>query len=378
MTAHAPFLRILRDPATLDTPTRMETPTRMSPAEIALTLSADVLRLPYTPATRLVLAEIVSLHAATGRCDASNPHFMARLTLKHDVVNEAIQRLHEEGLVVKVVNKAAGFYRTLAPVPSAIKAKAETNPYPEKPTSYPEKPTRGASRKSRLGYSEIPTSPSRDFPLTLVGNPDTNTPLNLPVNFQQPSTSLTADAAGCGAQKKIGPPAGVSPEDWDEEVGMLTESAYGRAFPAEPAPPTIPPVAKPPQKPTAPKPAKSGESAEFASFWQAWPKKEGKLDAQRAFAKLRADDQAAAASRADTWLAGRPDLLTAERIRYCPHASTWLNQQRWTDEAPAPFTANLSAHANASTRSAHHARTTNGAKPSVYAGNVAGDIAAWE
>jgi hypothetical protein len=163
--------------------------TRMHPAEIALTLSADVLRLPYTANTRLVLAEIVSLHAATGCCDASNPHFMARLTLKHDVVNEAIQRLHEEGLIVKLVDKGAGFYRTLTPVPAAIAAKAAVNAYPEKPTSYSKKPTSHPSRKSRLGQSEIPTTPSRENPLPLVGNPDTNTPSNIPVNFHQSSTT---------------------------------------------------------------------------------------------------------------------------------------------------------------------------------------------
>lgn len=346
MTAHVPYLRILREPATLDLPARM------SPAEIALTLSADVLRLPYTPATRLVLAEIVSLHAATSCCDASNPHFMARLTLKHDVVNEAIQRLHEDGLVVKVVNKAAGFYRTLTPVPAAIRAKAATNPYPEKPTSYSEKPTSPPSRKSRLGYSEIPTSPSRENPLTLVGNPDTNTPLNLPSSFQEDSTPQTpaAHAAAVGSKKNKG------------------ESL---ASAAQPTAPTIaPPVAAAPPAPKA-KPAKAGEPEHFAGFWAAWPKKEGRFDACRAFAKLSPDDQAAATSRAEAWLTARPDLLDPARYRYIPHASTWLNQQRWTDQAPAiSLTANPSTHATASTGSPYLARPANGAKPTANAGKL--------
>lgn len=162
---------------------------RMTPAEIPLTLSADVLRLPYTAAQRLVLAEIVSLYAATGCCDASNPHFMARLSLKRDVVNDAIQLFDDEGLVVKVVNKSAGYYRTLTPVPAAIAAKAEANPYPGIPTSQSEKPTSPPSRKSRLAQSEISTSPSRENPLPLVGNPDTNTPFNIPSTFHQSSTT---------------------------------------------------------------------------------------------------------------------------------------------------------------------------------------------
>lgn len=94
-----------------------------------------------------------------------------------------------------------------------------------------------------------------------------------------------------------------------------------------------PPVAATPQRPT--KPAKAAEPEHFPAFWAAWPKKEGRLDALRAFAKLPADDQTAAASRADTWLAGRPDLADPARYQFIPHASTWLNKQRWTDAAPA-------------------------------------------
>ena len=340
-------------PASLDLP-----PVRMTPGQIALTLSADVLRLPYTPATRLVLAEIVSLHAATGCCDASNTHFMARLTLKHDVVNEAIQRLHDDGLIVKVVNKAAGFYRTLTPVPAAISAKASTNPYPEKSTSYSEKPTSTPSRKSRLGYPEIPTSPSRENPLPLVGNPDTNTPLNLPSNFQEDSIPQTpaADAAA-GPEKKI----------------EAVEASH--SLPTEPTAPTIAPRCEAPPKPKAP-PKASTEPEHFPAFWAAWPKKEGKLDAVRAFAKLSADDQAAAASRADTWLTARPDLADPARFRFIPHASTWLNQQRWTDEAPAPSAFHSASHSHANrTSTPPSGRPQPGEKPTDAGTLLAGSLA---
>jgi hypothetical protein len=202
-------------------------PDKMHPSEIALTLSADVLRLPYTPATRLVLAEIVSLHAATGCCDASNPHFMARLSIKHDAVNDAIKRLDEDGLVVKVVNKAAGFYRTLTPVPAAIAAKASTNPYPEKPTSYSEKPMGVPSRKNRLAYSENPTSPSRENRVALVGKTDSNTPFNIPVNFHQSSTT-TPFGRGDAA---LGPEGPLS-----EEVEELAAVEVLGPEVAEPAP----------------------------------------------------------------------------------------------------------------------------------------------
>ncbi|MGI4736095.1 MAG: hypothetical protein ACRYG7_13040 [Janthinobacterium lividum] len=299
---------------------------KMHPSEIALTLSADVLRLPYTPATRLVLAEIVSLYAATGCCDASNPHFMARLTLKHDVVNEAIQRLHEDGLIVKVVNKAVGFYRTLTPVPAAIAAKAGTNPYPEKATSYSVKPTSPPSRESRLAQSENPTTPSREKPLTLVGNPDTNTPYNIPVNFHQ-SSIASATASAAPEEKKI-------------------EEDSSAPLPAEEEK-IVPPVAKPPRK----KASTAEEPAAFADFLLAYPRHDDRAAAVKAFARLAEADQLAAADRAQRWLARRTDWIAADGTDYRPYPATWLNKARWKELAeplPTPSPAAPTNHANAS------------------------------
>jgi hypothetical protein len=319
----------------------------MHPSEIALTLSADVLRLPYTPATRLVLAEIVSLYAATGCCDASNPHFMARLTLKHDVVNEAIQRLHEEGLIVKVVNKSAGFYRTLTPVPAAITAKADTNPYPEKATSYSAKPTSPPSRESRLGQSENPTTPSRENPLTLVGNPDTNTPFNLPVNFHQSSIS-SATASEAPAEKKI-------------------EGDFPAQLPADEVQ-LVPPVARPPRaKPTKPKPA--GEPEHFAAFWEAYPRHDDRTKAVAAFARLSPEDQAAAPARAAEWIGRRTDWITPEGKDFRPYPATWLNNKRWKDE-PAPTPSPVTTHAAPSPTS-YSPRPVNGHKPLGHGGTLA-------
>jgi hypothetical protein len=322
---------------------------RMTPAEIPLTLSADVLRLPYTPATRMVLAEIVSLHAATGCCDASNPHFMARLSIKHDAVNDAIKRLDEDGLIVKVVDKAAGFYRTLTPLPAAIAAKATTNPYPEKSTSYSENPTRYPNRKNRLGYSENPTSPNRENRLPLVGKADTNTPYNIPSNIPVNPTP-SADASAVVPEKKIEEVSASLPAD---EVEI------------------VPPVARPPRAKAA-KPPKAGEPEHFADFWAAWPKKESRADAVKAFAKLSPADQAAAASRADTWLTARPDLAEPARYRYIPHATTWLNNARWTDDNPLPLT--TTTHATA-TQISPNVRPVNGHKPSGAGGSLARSLA---
>lgn len=70
--------------------------------------------------------------------------------------------------------------------------------------------------------------------------------------------------------------------------------------------------------------------ADFNFFWTIYPKKQGKKDALRAYLKARKK-------------ASRDELLEALRevkakdwkfreLQYVPHASTWLNQERWTDE----------------------------------------------
>ena len=127
-------------------------PVKMHPSEVALTLSADVLRLPYLPAVRLVLAEIVSLYAATGRCNASDPHFAARLSVSRDTVTRAIGQLHAEGVIVRVTDEARGNYRTLTPVPAAIAAKSATNPYPQNQA-------RVAAKSGKGGYPQNQATP---------------------------------------------------------------------------------------------------------------------------------------------------------------------------------------------------------------------------
>jgi len=153
--------------------------------------------------------------------------------------------------------------------------------------------------------------------------------------------------------------------DASGEAGI--EKKIGEDFSSDP-PPTdaaqlVPPVAPPPRR----KPGKPDEPAAFADFWQAWPKKEARADAVKAFAKLEPDDQALAASRADTWLAARPDLLDPTRYRFIPHATTWLNQARWTDQAPALAT---STHASPNPTS-YPPRSVNGAKPLGHGGSLA-------
>jgi hypothetical protein len=74
----------------------------------------------------------------------------------------------------------------------------------------------------------------------------------------------------------------------------------------------------------------------FARFWDAYPRKVGKLDALKAWEKLRAPpeliERIIAAVEAQTtstdWL--------RDGGRYVPHPATWLNGRRWEDEPQQP------------------------------------------
>jgi hypothetical protein len=72
----------------------------------------------------------------------------------------------------------------------------------------------------------------------------------------------------------------------------------------------------------------------FESFWEIYPRKVAKKDAARAWARLTTEQQFAAIQSLPVhikyWdLAGRTKETT-------PHASSWLNGERWTDELEMP------------------------------------------
>lgn len=88
--------------------------------------------------------------------------------------------------------------------------------------------------------------------------------------------------------------------------------------------PPNPPRAKPPPFPEG-----------FDAFWSSYPKKKAKLDAEKAWAKLRPDaalQQTMATALA--WQAQSRDW-TKEDGQFIPNAATWLNGRRWEDAPPA-------------------------------------------
>ena len=68
----------------------------------------------------------------------------------------------------------------------------------------------------------------------------------------------------------------------------------------------------------------------FENFWSQYPKKVGKLTAKRSWDKLSLDNQQKAleaiVEHRKYWVAKGTDW------EFIPHASTWLNQERFEDE----------------------------------------------
>ena len=77
----------------------------------------------------------------------------------------------------------------------------------------------------------------------------------------------------------------------------------------------------------------SDYSPEFIAFWSSYPKKTGKGDAWRAW--RRGKPPINAVLDALKWQVAQPQWLR-DAGQFIPHASTWLNQRRWEDEAFHP------------------------------------------
>lgn len=85
---------------------------------------------------------------------------------------------------------------------------------------------------------------------------------------------------------------------------------------------------------TTPHSPQGGDEA-FDSFWSAYPSKVGKGAARKAWGKLKPDAAMLASMLAALAWQKASDRWTRDAGRYIPNPSTWLNQGRWDDEAPA-------------------------------------------
>lgn len=82
---------------------------------------------------------------------------------------------------------------------------------------------------------------------------------------------------------------------------------------------------------------------EFSQFWSAYPKKQGKAAARKAFDKaLRKSDPQTLLNAMEAQK--RSDQWTRDGGRYIPLASTWLNGERWNDELDPTHGQTVSQH----------------------------------
>lgn len=70
----------------------------------------------------------------------------------------------------------------------------------------------------------------------------------------------------------------------------------------------------------------------FAAFWAAYPKKVGKQDALRAFARLKVGEGQLAAMLAAIEQQRASPQWAKDGGQYIPNPATWLRQGRWEDE----------------------------------------------
>lgn len=70
----------------------------------------------------------------------------------------------------------------------------------------------------------------------------------------------------------------------------------------------------------------------FERFWTAYPRKEGRKDAERAWAKLSPSPELVETILAAVERRKTTEQWTKENGRYIPKPATYLNGERWTDE----------------------------------------------
>ena len=81
-----------------------------------------------------------------------------------------------------------------------------------------------------------------------------------------------------------------------------------------------------------PGPSRTDHADDFAAWWELYPRKVGKGQAARAYRTARKKATAEALTAA---IVTQGPLLMARGVQYCPHASTWLNGERWRDDPSA-------------------------------------------
>jgi hypothetical protein len=81
--------------------------------------------------------------------------------------------------------------------------------------------------------------------------------------------------------------------------------------------------------------------ATFADFWTLFPKRIARMEAEKSWSRLSPAQRVDALVGLCAW---RPVWIAENRLQFVPNASTWLNQQRWTDELPDQWAVSHASH----------------------------------
>lgn len=78
-------------------------------------------------------------------------------------------------------------------------------------------------------------------------------------------------------------------------------------------------------------PPKSPQGERFERFWEAYPRKTGKGNARKLFAKLNPSEELLQRMLKAIELAKQSPQWQRDGGQYIPYPATWLNQERWDD-----------------------------------------------
>ena len=123
--------------------------------------------------------------------------------------------------------------------------------------------------------------------------------------------------------------------EWSGEEGKgekLSAEAFALASASEPAVGDMAHLVCMPQAASHKQGRGSLESSEFTRFWAAYPKKDGKQVAAKAFKSLKPSSELLDRMLAAVEQQSRSEQWTKEGGKYIPMPGTWINQRRWEDQ----------------------------------------------
>ena len=71
----------------------------------------------------------------------------------------------------------------------------------------------------------------------------------------------------------------------------------------------------------------------FSDFWEEYPRKDARLKAEKAWSKLKVDDDLMQKIMNGLYCAMNSPTWKKDGGQFVPHASTWINGKRWQDES---------------------------------------------